>query len=31
VRLRLPQDWPWAAEFMAALTRLRAIPPPISL
>lgn len=27
-RLRLPRDWPWAPEFMATLTRLRAIPPP---
>jgi hypothetical protein len=26
--LRMPTRWPWAATFLAALTRLRAIPPP---
>jgi hypothetical protein len=26
--LRLPARWPWAAEFQAALARLRALPPP---
>jgi hypothetical protein len=25
-RLHLPVDWPWAAEFAAALARLRALP-----
>jgi hypothetical protein len=24
--VHLPVDWPWAAEFMTALTHLRAIP-----
>lgn len=27
-RLRLPRSWPWRAEFMATLNRLRALPPP---
>jgi hypothetical protein len=26
--LRLPARWPWANDFTAALTRLRALPPP---
>jgi hypothetical protein len=26
--LRLPADWPWAAEIAAAHARLRALPPP---
>ncbi|MBJ7519815.1 MAG: IS1380 family transposase [Solirubrobacteraceae bacterium] len=26
--LRLPARWPWATEFLAALGRLRALPPP---
>jgi hypothetical protein len=26
--LRMPARWPWAAEFLAALARLRALPPP---
>jgi hypothetical protein len=25
-RLYLPRDWPWATQFLGALTRLRAIP-----
>ena len=29
LRLRLPRDWPWASEFTAALTRLRALPSSI--
>lgn len=27
-RLRMPARWPWATDFLAALARLRAIPPP---
>ncbi len=27
-RLRMPARWPWADDFLAALTRLRALPPP---
>lgn len=27
-RLRMPARWPWATDFLAALTRLRALPPP---
>ena len=27
-RLRLPARWPWADDFLAALSRLRALPPP---
>lgn len=27
-RLRMPARWPWAIDFLAALTRLRALPPP---
>ena len=27
-RLRMPARWPWAADFLAALARLRALPPP---
>lgn len=27
-RLRLPARWPWADQFLAALTRLRALPAP---
>lgn len=27
--LHLPRDWPWANAFIAALQRLRAIPPPL--
>jgi Transposase DDE domain group 1 len=26
-RLHLPTDWPWATQFLGALTRLQAIPP----
>jgi hypothetical protein len=26
--LRMPARWPWAQEFLAALARLRALPPP---
>lgn len=26
--LRMPARWPWASEFLAALQRLRALPPP---
>ena len=26
--LRMPARWPWAQDFLAALTRLRALPPP---
>jgi len=26
--LRMPARWPWAEDFLAALTRLRALPPP---
>ncbi len=26
--LRMPARWPWADDFLAALTRLRALPPP---
>jgi hypothetical protein len=26
--LRMPARWPWATEFLTALTRLRALPPP---
>jgi hypothetical protein len=26
--LRMPARWPWAHDFLAALTRLRALPPP---
>jgi hypothetical protein len=26
--LRMPARWPWAGEFLAALTALRALPPP---
>lgn len=26
--LRMPARWPWATEFLAALNRLRALPPP---
>ena len=26
--LHLPTDWPWATQFLGALTRLRAIPLP---
>jgi hypothetical protein len=26
--LRMPARWPWAADFLAALARLRALPPP---
>ena len=26
--LRMPARWPWATDFLAALTRLRALPPP---
>jgi hypothetical protein len=26
--LRMPARWPWAADFLAALQRLRALPPP---
>jgi hypothetical protein len=25
--LRMPARWPWAHDFLAALTRLRALPP----
>lgn len=28
--LHLPVRWPWAAAFAAALTRLRALPPPLT-
>ena len=28
--LRLPARWPWAQQFLAALTRLRALPPIIA-
>jgi hypothetical protein len=28
VTLRMPARWPWADDFLAALTRLRALPPP---
>ncbi len=27
-RLRMPARWPWATDFLAALARLRALPPP---
>jgi hypothetical protein len=27
-RRRLPRDWPWATQFLAALARLRATPLP---
>ena len=27
-RLRMPTRWPWAHDFLAALARLRALPPP---
>ena len=27
-RLRMPARWPWATDFLAALHRLRALPPP---
>jgi hypothetical protein len=27
-RLHLPTDWPWANQFLQALARLRALPPP---
>jgi len=27
-RLRMPARWPWADDFLAALDRLRALPPP---
>ena len=26
--LRMPAHWPWAADFLAALARIRALPPP---
>ncbi len=26
--LRMPARWPWAPDFLAALARLRALPPP---
>jgi Transposase DDE domain group 1 len=26
--LHLPTDWPWAAQFLHALARLRALPAP---
>ena len=26
--LRMPAHWPWAADFLAALAQLRALPPP---
>jgi len=26
--LRMPARWPWAHDFLAALTRIRALPPP---
>jgi hypothetical protein len=26
--LRMPAHWPWAADFLAALTLIRALPPP---
>jgi hypothetical protein len=26
--LRMPARWPWATEFLAALARIRALPPP---
>jgi hypothetical protein len=26
--LRMPARWPWAEDFLAALTRIRALPPP---
>jgi Transposase DDE domain group 1 len=26
--LRMPARWPWAHDFLAALARLRALPPP---
>ncbi len=26
--LRMPARWPWAADFLTALTRIRALPPP---
>jgi hypothetical protein len=29
VTLRMPARWPWATTFLAALERLRAIPPPV--
>ena len=28
IRLRMPADWPWASDFLTALARLRALPPP---
>jgi len=28
ITLRMPTRWPWAADFLAALARLRALPPP---
>jgi hypothetical protein len=28
IMLRMPARWPWATEFLAALARLRALPPP---
>ncbi len=28
LHLRLPTNWPWAEQFLAALARLRAIPRP---
>jgi hypothetical protein len=29
LHLHLPAAWPWAADFLLALARLRAIPPPL--
>ena len=26
--LRMPARWPWAHDFLAALARIRALPPP---
>lgn len=26
--LRMPARWPWAKDFLAALARIRALPPP---
>jgi hypothetical protein len=26
--LRMPARWPWAQDFLTALTRIRALPPP---
>jgi len=28
ITLRMPARWPWQHDFLAALTRLRALPPP---